>query len=247
MANRTTQPRATKAERKEQARRERIELQRKMARTRRNRRIFVAIVAVVAVGATVFLLTRPEPVRASPGALLAAAEQATADAGCTEVEDIGPYEPRNIDRQHVPSEGTPPLSTYPTTPPASGPHNEITLGAGVYRSPPPIERMLHSLEHGAAIVWYAPGVADEELERLETFYEGAEGARVIVAPYDYPDQGEAGSLPAGSDMALVAWHRLQTCAQVSLPVAFSFTADYSAPPFGQRPYLGEAPEAGAAF
>jgi hypothetical protein len=34
---------------------------------------------------------------------------------------------------------------------------------------------------------------------------------------------------------------------VSLPVAFSFTADYSAPPFGQRPYLGEAPEAGAAF
>jgi hypothetical protein len=34
---------------------------------------------------------------------------------------------------------------------------------------------------------------------------------------------------------------------VNLAAAFGFTSSYSAPPFGQRPYRGEAPEAGAAF
>ncbi|MFB3738063.1 MAG: hypothetical protein ACE14W_03745 [Candidatus Velamenicoccus archaeovorus] len=47
--------RVTKAERKEQARRERLELQRKMARSRRNRRI-VAVVGVLAVAAVVAVL-----------------------------------------------------------------------------------------------------------------------------------------------------------------------------------------------
>ena len=33
---------------------------------------------------------------------------------------------------------------------------------------------------------------------------------MIVAPYDYPDQGAAGTLPAGTQMALVAWHNVQS-------------------------------------
>jgi hypothetical protein len=50
--------RATKAERKEQARRQRIELQRRMARTRRNRRMVTAAVGVAAlVGVAVLALT----------------------------------------------------------------------------------------------------------------------------------------------------------------------------------------------
>jgi hypothetical protein len=107
---------------------------------------------------------------------------------------------------------------------------------------------LHSLEHGATVVWYAPGSSGEELDELRAFYAGPSvGARVIVAPYDYPDQGEAGGLPAGTQMALVAWHHVESCAQVSLAAAFDFTAKYAAPPFGQRPYLGDAPEAGAGF
>jgi len=108
--------------------------------------------------------------------------------------------------------------------------------------------VIHSLEHGAAIVWYAPDVSGEELDRIRTFYEGSDvGSRVIVAPYDYPDQGAAGTLPAGTRMALVAWHKVQTCANVNLAAAFGFTSSYAAPPFGQRPYKGEAPEAGSNF
>jgi uncharacterized protein DUF3105 len=246
MAGPTSKQRLTKAERKEQARRERVELQRKMARSRRNRRIAMVVVAVAVAGASVFALTRPEPETASPGELLAAADEARQTAGCGPVEDVGPYEPRSQDRAHIVA--SLPLTTYPSVPPASGPHNQIPFGAGVYETPPPVDRVIHSLEHGAAVVWYAPHASETELARTRAFYDGeAVGARVIVAPYDYPDQGAAGSLPGGAQMALVSWHKVQTCDRVSLPAAFGFTSRYAAPPFGQQPYRGEAPEAGAAF
>jgi hypothetical protein len=108
-------------------------------------------------------------------------------------------------------------------------------------------RLLHSLEHGAAIVWYAPDTPQAQVDRLREFYQGTPGDRVIVAPYDYPFEGEAGRLPAGTEMALVAWHRVETCERADLAAAFDFTARYAAPPFGQEDYLGEAPEAGAGF
>jgi hypothetical protein len=71
--------------------------------------------------------------------------------------------------------------------------------------------------------------------------------RVIVAPYDYPDGGEAGLLPPGTQMALVAWHRLQSCARPNLAAAFGFTSQFAFPTFGGRPYQGEAPEQGSAI
>ena len=246
MADPTSKQRLTKAERKEEARRQRVELQRKMARSRRNRRVAIGVVLVLVAGVAAFALTRPQEARATPADLLAAVDHARETAGCGPVEDVGSYQPKSSDRAHV---TTPvPLSTYASVPPASGPHNAIPYGAGVYSTPPPIDRVIHSLEHGAAIVWYAPDVTGKELDRIRTFYEGQDvGSRVIVAPYDYPDQGASGTLPAGTRMALVAWHEVQKCANVNLAAAFGFTASYSAPPFGQRPYKGKAPEGGAAF
>jgi hypothetical protein len=246
MANPTSKERLTKAERKEEARRQRVELQRKVARSKRNRRIAIAVVVVLVAGIGAFALTRPQPAEASPQDLLAAAPQANKAAGCGQVENVGPFEPKSQDRAHV-SEPVQ-LSKYPSVPPASGPHNPIPYGAGVYGSPPPIDRVIHSLEHGAAIVWYSPDASGPELDKIKTFYKRSDvGGRVIVAPYDYPDQGAAGTLPGGAQMALVAWHHLQTCARPNLAAAFGFTSSYAAPPFGQRPYKGEAPEAGAAF
>jgi hypothetical protein len=244
----TTGGRSTKAERKEQARRERVELQRRLARGRRNRLIAIAIVLVVVAGAAVFALTRPRTAAADPEELLGQAAAATQAAGCGEVDDVGAYQPEGQDQAHVATEEMPPLSAYASLPPASGPHHEVTLGAGVYDTAPDIGRLLHSLEHGAAVVWYTPDLDEALLERIRAFYEGSDaGDRVIVAPYDYPAEGEAGRLPAGTEMALVAWHRLETCAEVNLAAAFDFTARYAAPPFGQQTYLGDAPEAGAAF
>jgi hypothetical protein len=246
MADPTSKQRLTKAERKEEARRQRAELQRHMAKSRRNRRISIGVVIVLIAGIGAYALTRPKEARADPQELLASVDQARQTAGCDPVEDVGAYQPTSQDQNHIAAQV--PLSTYPSVPPASGPHNAITYGAGVYSTPPPIDRVIHSLEHGAAIVWYSPDVTGPQLERISSFYEEADvGGRVIVAPYDYPDQGAAGALPAGSQMALVAWHTVQTCVRVNLAAAFGFTSTYTAPPFGDRPYQGKAPEAGAAF
>jgi hypothetical protein len=249
MANRpTTGNRPTKADRKEQARRERVELQRKIARTRRNRRIAIVLVGVVVVAVAAFALTRPSTAVADPAELLEQAATASTAAGCGPVEDVGAYQPEQQDDAHVATQDMPPLSTYPSVPPASGPHNEVPLAAGVYSTPPSIDRVLHSLEHGGVVIWHAPGAAGPELDELRAFYEEPEfGSRVIVAPYDYPDQGDAGRLPAGTQMAFTAWHHASTCAQVSLPAAFGFSSRWAAPPYGDETYLGDAPEAGAAF
>jgi hypothetical protein len=246
MADPTSKQRLTKAERKEEARRQRVELQRKMAKSRRNRRISIVVVVLLVAGVGAYALTRPKEARVDPEELLATVEQAREAAGCGPVEDPGSYQPRSQDRNHIAAQV--PLSTYASVPPASGPHSEITYGAGVYGTPPPIDRVIHSLEHGAAIVWYSPNVTGPELERIRSFYEEDDvGSRVIVAPYDYPDQGAAGSLPGGAQMALVAWHHVQTCARANLAAAFGFTSSYAAPTFGERQYRGNAPEAGGAF
>lgn len=246
MADQTSKQRLTKAERKEEARRQRVELQRKMARSRRNRRVAIGVVVVLVAGVAAFALTRPEDAQATPSDLLASVDQARQTAGCDPIQEVGSYQPKSQDRAHIVA--SLPLSTYPSVPPASGPHNAIPYGAGVYGTPPPIDRVIHSLEHGAAIVWYAPDVSGQELDRIRTFYGDEDvGGRVIVAPYDYPEEGAAGTLPAGTQMALVSWHTVQKCANVNLAAAFGFTSSYTAPPFGQRPYRGTAPEAGAAF
>jgi len=229
-----------------------MEIERRMGLSRRNRWIALGVAVDLAAGATVFLVTRPRPETEDPAELLAAAPQAAQAAGCDEVQNAGPYQPPDLDAAHIGAEGgpatMPPLSTYPSLPPASGPHAGQTLPAGVYSSPPPIDQLVHSLEHGAALVWYEPDAPGAEVTRIEDFYGRSDaGTRVIVAPYDYADQGPEGSLPAGSEMALVAWHHVETCSRPSLAAAFGFTARYGAPPFADEEYLGEAPEAGAPF
>ncbi|HEX9313606.1 MAG TPA: DUF3105 domain-containing protein [Actinomycetota bacterium] len=242
-----TNERQTKAQRKQEARRERLEIQRRMARTRRTRWIAVAVAVLLVAAAATYYVLRPRPEVQDPQELLAAAPQAAKAAGCTDVSDVGPYQPESADRVHIGVQGgpatMPPLSTYPSVPPASGPHNPVPWSRGVNSTPPPIDQVIHSLEHGAAVVWYAPDVSGEELAKIQDFYgDPSHGPKVIVAPYDYPDQGREGTLPGGATMALVAWHHVETCSSVSLAAAFGFTARYGVPPFGTQSYLGDAPE-----
>ena len=246
----TTPPRLTKAERKEQARRERVELQRKMARAKRNRTIAIAVAGVLAVAVAVYVVTQSggdeNASSDSPAALLQQATQAATAAGCDAPKNVGPYQPDTQDQAHVSDAEAPPLSRYPTQPPASGPHNPVPLPAGVYPTAPSVHQAIHSLEHGGVIVWYSPDAPSAQVDRLTAFYGDnvQAGSRVIVAPYDYPDEGAAGQLPAGTQMALVAWHYVERCSQVSLPAAFGFSSTYAFPSFGGQPYAGEAPERG---
>jgi hypothetical protein len=121
----------------------------------------------------------------------------------------------------------------------------------VYSDPPDVYQAIHSLEHAAVIIWYSPDAASDpamadELAKLQTFFgKPSEQTKVIVAPYNYPDQGAAGQLPQGKQMVLVAWHHTRTCNSISLPVAYDFVVHYRSPaPKGEK-YLGDAPEPAA--
>ena len=213
--------------------------------------------AAAAVGVAGVLVNRSADLP-DPASLLASSEGAATAAGCGEIEVVGAYggvqDPSAqgfADQTHLDAGGAlPPLETYPSVPPASGPHDPSPLRFGVYTSPPPISQVLHSLEHGAVAIWYDPGVSPEEVRRIEDFYQRTDAAvgasKVIVAPYDYPEQGDAGRLPDGVGMALTAWHRLRTCSSTDLAVAFDFTTRLAtAPNDAGVPYEGEAPEPNA--
>ena len=259
--------RMTKAERREEARLKREEIQRTMAARKRNRRIglVLVVVAVVIAVVAVFMTSGGDETSASgiPSAetLLAQAEAATGTAGCDAVQQTPNYadvpgDDPAIDHTHIgtqPVTSPPAFSTYPTSPPVSGPHDASVLSAGIYDSPPDVYRSMHSLEHGAVIIWYSPDAAGKQLDDLVAFYGQPASdadigqAKIIIAPYDYPDQGAAGQLPAGVQMAVVAWHRLQTCTAVSLPVAFGFSSQYEVPGYAGQTYKGVAREPTAAI
>jgi hypothetical protein len=250
--------RQTKAERKEDARVERERIQRQMSSRKRNRNIGVALVAIAAIAILIVVVITQGGTASGPlptaDELLAKAPAATTAAGCTDVQETPNYENApgddpDIDHVHIgaaSSVQTPPaLSTYPTVPPASGPHDPTPLSAGVYDTPPNIYATIHSLEHAAVVIWYDPSVADSSaVQQIKDFYKQSDDvgqSKVIVAPYGYPDQGAQGSLPANTKMALVAWHRLRTCAEPSLAVAFDFSSQY-ANTYPARPYIGVARE-----
>lgn len=258
--------RLTKAERREQARLEREQIQRKMASRKRNRNVGMALIALSLVAVVVVVVATSGGTSTdfpSPNTLLEKAASEEKAAGCGPVKTTGNYADApgtdpDIDHAHIGDsadanapKNPPALSTYPTWPPASGPHEPAPLGplaAGVYDSPPDVYAAIHSLEHAAAIVWYAPSAANTDAVRqIKAFYRQPANVgqtKVIVAPYDYPDQGAQGELPAGVQMALVAWHRLQTCTQANLYAAFDFTSQY-ANTYPARNYIGVAREPNA--
>lgn len=260
--------RPTKAERQETARRKRVEIERQMAARKRNRTIGIALVAaaIVAIVAVVTLSSSgkkitPAGTLPTMSALINQADAAAKAAGCDTIVDTPNYQNAPgpdpaIDHAHIGDSTAPtppPLSTYASIPPASGPHNTAPLPAGVYDSPPDVYRTIHSLEHAGVIIWYSPAISTSpEIAKIKEFYSQSANvgqAKVIVAPYDYPDQGAARQLPKGVEMAVTAWHRVQTCATPSLAVAFTFAAqhEFTGAPIGGQTYVGVAREQTAGF
>jgi Protein of unknown function (DUF3105) len=237
-----------RAARKEEARRQREAIRRRQQRRKYYRVAAVVLVVLIVAG----IIVGVSLAGGGGGGGGVDTTQAARAAGCGAVQTVSAY-PNNQDRSHIGAQGAtgsvstpPPLSTYPSTPPASGPHDPSPLDAGVYSQPPDVYRVIHSLEHGAVVIWYSPSAPPAEVAKITSFYQsGSESDHVIVAPYDYASQGSAGSLPAGKQMVMVAWHHLQACTKLSLDAAKGFVQPFRTPTGGAAPgYKGDAPEAG---
>jgi hypothetical protein len=237
--------------RKEEARQRREALRRRVARRRLYRKGAWVLAFLVAAGGVGGYIVYQR------GAVKKAIRAAGCDVtpnGELAVRTTPPYDPATQDQTHILADSevpTPPaLSTYPSVPPVSGPHLPPgqQVSSGAYETPPDVWGTIHSLEHGAVVIWYAPTAPATEVNEIKDFYSQAgEQDHVIVAPFEYPDQGEQGALPDGTMMALAAWHHVEYCDGLSLDAAKAFVDDYRAATPNAPGYQGDAPEAGAAI
>jgi Protein of unknown function (DUF3105) len=98
---------------------------------------------------------------------------------------------------------------YPTVPPSNGPHfASQALGHDFYAAAdrPPIETLVHNLEHGYTILWYDQQAGDTKRAELQQLADVASktdwaSGKFIVSAWD-PSYGE---LPAGKKFALSHW------------------------------------------
>ncbi len=90
----------------------------------------------------------------------------------------------------TPSEGNNHTSdkvTYKNNPPTSGDHDPVAADDGLYEpgNAPPVEKHVHSLEHGRIDIQYKRGTPRETVDKLETLGSeplnfGTEGYHVLV-------------------------------------------------------------------
>lgn len=70
---------------------------------------------------------------------------------------------------------------YNSNPPTSGPHwGDGTAGPGIHDSEVPDELLVHSLEHGAAILWYKSDLPQDQVEKLKNIFNQASGKKIMV-------------------------------------------------------------------
>lgn len=122
--------------------------------------------------------------------------QASRAAGCTTQSF------RSEGRDHV-SEPV----TYKSNPPHSGPHNIIPAEDGVYLEAPPMENVVHSLEHGRVVVQFRPTASEELQGQLKSVFD-EDPYHVLLMPN--------GEMPY--EVAAVAWTEVLTCKQANLQV-----------------------------
>jgi len=184
-------------ERKEEARRLREAERRRARRAASLRRTVTSVgIAAAAVAAIAIFQSFSGP-NDIPQPAIRAAEQAE----CTTVEQPASSAPSG---QHLTSDQQ---YEYTDTPATSGFHDPAPLPEEpkVYDTQPPETRVVHSLEHGAAFVYYLPeadgGLPQEVIDRLAQI-AGADDA-TFVAPYP--------TLTAETALTLTAWNRRQSC------------------------------------
>lgn len=103
-------------------------------------------------------------------------------------------------KDHV-AEGS--VITYKSSPPSSGTHNGSTAPYGFSDKEIAEGMLVHSLEHGAIVLYYKPGLPDKVLQDLRDVYSSLPPAKygkvkLVITPY----------LKLQTPLVLAAWGRV---------------------------------------
>jgi len=70
---------------------------------------------------------------------------------------------------------------YNSNPPTSGWHWVGVAGPGIKDEIVPDELVLHSMEHGAVVVWYREGLDQSDIDRIKEAFNSASGKKIMLA------------------------------------------------------------------
>lgn len=87
-------------------------------------------------------------------------------------------------RNHLP-DGT--MIDYNSNPPAGGNHYTKPQDAGIYDKAPADGNLVHSLEHGAVILWYKPDLPKSEVDKLKSLFDSIPVGKKIMTPRESLD------------------------------------------------------------
>lgn len=211
---------ARRAEEKERRRREReareADEAKALERSRRLRLLLIGgVVAAAAIVLVVALVSggggsskseNPAGGGAAGGAAAIPARKVTglaaaaAAAGCT----LRSYPQADRSRGHT----TAPVR-YRTNPPTFGAHSPTPASDGDYagQGTPPVEQLVHSLEHGRIQIQYRPGASRREIAQLTTLFDESVGG-YGAGEYEQLFQNTTGMPYA---VAATAWGHMLAC------------------------------------
>jgi hypothetical protein len=110
--------------------------------------------------------------------------------------------------QQFPSEGRTHVSghvDYKTNPPTSGNHFEIPAQDGAYLQAPPMEHLVHALEHGRVILWFQPNASPQLKGQMKALFD-EDDFHMLLTP-------NMRKMP--SQVAASSWTRSITCPKVT--------------------------------
>lgn len=185
-----------------------------MKRAQRRRNLITIVIAIIVTVGVVWLIL-DESSSDGPGGKPNTADYGVSqeEAGCGEVESPELQEAQHIE---VGTEHDP----YSSNPPTSGPHYAAPVApidTGFYTNEIEPEKVIHNLEHGMIVIWYRPDAPQKTIDAVEAAVDEQPAATVAV-PWDQLDEG--------TDVAITAWGKLQSCAQVSKDVVDEFRAEF---------------------
>jgi hypothetical protein len=134
--------------------------------------------------------------------------EAAANCGDVEEPEKQPADHIGVGEPHPP---------YSSDPPTSGPHFEQPANAGFYEQPLPAEQVVHNMEHGQIVIWYAPDAPEEVVGNIESLVR-QEPLATLAVPYE--------GVGDGKTFVLTAWGASKACEQVSQTVVNEFRTAY---------------------